>query len=401
MLQVHDICKDYRMGNTSQRALDHVSLALRDNEFVAILGPSGSGKSTLLNVIGGLDCYDSGDLIINGTSTTLYSERDWDAYRNRSVGFIFQSYNLIPHQTILANVELALTISGVSRRDRTRRAAAALQKVGLGEHLDKRPNQLSGGQMQRVAVARALINEPEILLADEPTGALDSDTSIQVMELLKEVAKDRLVVMVTHNPELAKAYATRIVEVKDGHIVSDSDPYLPGETSEKNNKRSQRTSMSFFTALGLSFNNLRTKLKRSLLVAFAGSIGIIGIAMILSLSNGVNHYMDQIQRETLSAYPVQIQKNTVDLAALGTSSESAGAMKEEEVSEWQLVSNLLSSVSSNDLESFNRYLVENRETLSEHAQSLEYKYSICCKPCTKVFERDLRCLGHFEAPLVL
>ena len=376
MLQVHDICKDYRMGNTSQRALDHVSLALRDNEFVAILGPSGSGKSTLLNVIGGLDRYDSGDLVINGTSTKLYSERNWDAYRNRSVGFIFQSYNLIPHQTILANVELALTISGVSRRDRTRRAAEALQKVGLGEHLDKRPNQLSGGQMQRVAVARALINEPEILLADEPTGALDSDTSIQVMELLKDVAKDRLVVMVTHNPELARAYATRIVEVKDGHIVSDSDPYAPEAASEMDTKRPQRTSMSFITALGLSFNNLRTKLKRSLLVAFAGSIGIIGIAMILSLSNGVNRYMDQIQRETLSAYPVQIQKNTVDLAALGTSSESAGAMKEEEVSEWQLVSNLLSSVSSNDLESFNRYLVENRETLSEHAQSLEYKYSI-------------------------
>ena len=376
MLQIHNICKDYKTGNVSQRALDHVSLALRDNEFVAILGPSGSGKPTLLNVIGGLDRYDSGDLVINGTSTTLYKERDWDAYRNRSVGFIFQSYNLIPHQTILANVELALTISGVSSRERTRRAVSALKKVGLGEHLGKRPNQLSGGQMQRVAVASALINKPEILLADEPTGALDSDTSIQVMELLKEVAKDHLVVMVTHNPELARAYATRIVEVKDGHIVSDSDPYVPGEVAEKNNRKPKRTTMSFLTALGLSFNNLKTKWKRSLLVSFAGSIGIIGIAMIISLSNGVNRYMDQIQRNTLNSYPVRIQKNIVDISSIGATGETDEENQDKEVSEWQWISNLLSSVSSNDLESFNRYLTANREKLDEFARSVEYKYNI-------------------------
>ena len=286
MLRIHNISKEYRTGAYVQRALDHISLDLRDNEFVAILGPSGSGKTTLLNVIGGLDRYDSGDLIINGVSTKRYSDRDWDAYRNHSVGFIFQSYNLIPHQSILANVELALTIGGTSKSERTHRAEEALRRVGLGDHIHKRPNQLSGGQMQRVAIARALVNEPDILLADEPTGALDTETSIQ--DLLKEVAKDRLVVMVTHNPELAKAYATRVVEVKDGQVIADSDPcvFEGEEAAIKSNRRLGKASMSFLTALGLSFNNLRTKAKRTLLVSFAGSIGIIGIALILSISNG-------------------------------------------------------------------------------------------------------------------
>lgn len=300
MLTIKDLCKQYHTGELTQTALDHVSLCLRDNEFVAILGPSGSGKTTLLNVIGGLDQYDSGDLIINGISTKQYKDKDWDSYRNHTIGFIFQSYNLIPHQTILANVELALTISGVSREERTRRAKQALTQVGLGEQSHKLPNQLSGGQMQRVAIARALVNDPDILLADEPTGALDSETSIQVMDLLKQVAKEKLVVMVTHNPELAHMYANRIVNLKDGVIVSDSNP-VSFKEEKPVHKNLGKTSMNFLTALMLSFNNLKTKKARTILTSFAGSIGIIGIALILSISTGVNAYISSIEKETLSS----------------------------------------------------------------------------------------------------
>ena len=314
MLQIRDIRKEYKTGSLVQKALDGVSLNLRDNEFVAILGPSGSGKTTLLNIIGGLDRYDSGDLIINGVSTKRYKDRDWDSYRNHTIGFVFQSYNLIPHQTVLSNVELALTISGISKRERRQRALDALEQVGLREQAHKKPNQMSGGQMQRVAIARALVNDPKILLADEPTGALDTETSVQVMDLLKEVAKDRLVVMVTHNPELAEEYATRIVKLKDGKITNDSDPYEPGKEQEQGkpvHKNLGKASMSFFTALALSFNNLWTKKTRTILVAFAGSIGIIGIALILSMSNGVNTYIDRIEAQTLSQYPLSIERSSV------------------------------------------------------------------------------------------
>ena len=309
MLQIQHICKEYRTGTLVQKALDDVSLNFRNNEFVAILGPSGSGKTTFLNIIGGLDRYDSGDLIINGISTKKYKDRDWDSYRNHTIGFVFQSYNLIPHQTVLANVELALTISGIGKEERKKRAIEALKKVGLGEQLHKKPSQMSGGQMQRVAIARALVNDPDILLADEPTGALDTATSVQVMELLKEVAKDRLVVMVTHNPELAEEYATRIVTLKDGKIRSDTDEFYVNEAvmKEPEHKNMGKASMSFLTALSLSFNNLKTKKARTLLTSFAGSIGIIGIALILALSNGVNAYIKSIEEETLSEYPLQIQ----------------------------------------------------------------------------------------------
>ena len=299
MLMIKNICKQYITGDLKQTALNDVSLNFRDNEFVAVLGPSGSGKTTLLNVVGGLDRYDSGDLIINGISTKKYKDRDWDSYRNHTIGFVFQSYNLIPHQTILSNVEIALTISGVSKSERRKRAKEALEKVGLGEQIHKRPNQLSGGQMQRVAIARALVNDPDILLADEPTGALDSETSVQVMELLNEVADDRLVIMVTHNPELAEKYATRIVKLSDGRIIDDSDPYEVKEKKEEKpeHKNMGKASMSLGTSLALSFNNLRTKKGRTILTSFAGSIGIIGIALIQSLSSGVNLYIDSVQRD--------------------------------------------------------------------------------------------------------
>ena len=318
MLQIKNIYKQYKTGDLIQQALDDVSLNLRDNEFVAILGPSGSGKTTLLNIIGGLDRYDKGDLIINGISTKKYKDRDWDSYRNHTIGFVFQSYNLIPHQTILSNVELALTISGISKNTRRQKAIEALEKVGLANQIHKKPNQLSGGQMQRVAIARALVNDPDIVLADEPTGALDSDTSIQVMELLKEVAKDRLVVMVTHNPELAKTYATRIVNIKDGKLLSDTNPYVIENEKYKEpiHKNLGKTTMSFLTSLSLSFNNLKTKKGRTILTSFAGSIGIIGIALILSLSNGVNNYIRSVEEDTLSEYPLQIQSSGVDISSL-------------------------------------------------------------------------------------
>ena len=391
MLQLNHIKKEYKTGDLVQKALDDVSLNLRDNEFVAILGPSGSGKTTLLNVIGGLDRYDSGDLIINGISTKKYTDRDWDSYRNHTIGFVFQSYNLIPHQTVLSNVELALTISGISGAERRSRATKALEQVGLGDQLHKHPSEMSGGQMQRVAIARALVNNPDILLADEPTGALDSDTSIQVMELLKEVAKDRLVVMVTHNPELAEQYATRIVRLRDGVIQSDTAPFTPDDSAQVPpvHKNLGRSSMSPLTALALSFNNLLTKKTRTLLTAFAGSIGIIGIALILSLSAGVSNYIQEMERSTLSEYPLQISTTGVDLAALldpgsytsavanntNVGATSASSTPEGMVTVRELLSQLTEDNSSvNDLASLKKYLDSDECTISEDAASIEYTY---------------------------
>ena len=391
MLQLNHIKKEYKTGDLVQKALDDVSLNLRDNEFVAILGPSGSGKTTLLNVIGGLDRYDSGDLIINGISTKKYTDRDWDSYRNHTIGFVFQSYNLIPHQTVLSNVELALTISGISGAERRSRATKALEQVGLGDQLHKHPSEMSGGQMQRVAIARALVNNPDILLADEPTGALDSDTSIQVMELLKEVAKDRLVVMVTHNPELAEQYATRIVRLRDGVIQSDTAPFTPDDSAQVPpvHKNLGRSSMSPLTALALSFNNLLTKKTRTLLTAFAGSIGIIGIALILSLSAGVSNYIQEMERSTLSEYPLQLSTTGVDLAALldpesytsavadntNVGTTSASSTPEGMVTVRELLSQLTEDNSSvNDLASLIKYLDSSECTISEDAASIEYTY---------------------------
>ena len=387
MLQIQHICKEYRTGNLVQKALDDVSLNLRDNEFVAILGPSGSGKTTLLNIIGGLDRYDSGDLIINGISTKKYKDRDWDSYRNHTIGFVFQSYNLIPHQTVLSNVELALTISGIGKEERRKRAIDALKKVGLGEQLHKRPSQMSGGQMQRVAIARALVNDPDILLADEPTGALDSDTSIQVMDLLKEVAKDRLVVMVTHNPELAEEYATRIVNLRDGKIRSDTDEYIVDEQTlkEPEHKNMGKSSMSFLTALALSFNNLKTKKARTLLTSFAGSIGIIGIALILALSNGVNGYIQSIEEETLSEYPLQIQSTGFDITSMmvgntGTddkSKDSSGKKnKDGEVKVMEMVTNMFSKMNTNDLKSLKKHLEKDNDALKSYTNAVEYDYDV-------------------------
>lgn len=393
MLQLNHIKKEYKTGDLVQKALDDVSLNLRDNEFVAILGPSGSGKTTLLNVIGGLDRYDSGDLIINGISTKKYTDRDWDSYRNHTIGFVFQSYNLIPHQTVLSNVELALTISGISGAERRSRATKALEQVGLGDQLHKHPSEMSGGQMQRVAIARALVNNPDILLADEPTGALDSDTSIQVMELLKEVAKDRLVVMVTHNPELAEQYATRIVRLRDGVIQSDTAPFTPDDSAQVPpvHKNLGRSSMSPLTALALSFNNLLTKKTRTLLTAFAGSIGIIGIALILSLSAGVSNYIQEMERSTLSEYPLQISTTGIDLAALldpgsytsavadntNVGATSASSTPEGMVTVRELLSQLTEDNSSvNDLASLKKYLDSDECTISEDAASIEYSYGI-------------------------
>ena len=381
MLKLKQINKEYKTGELVQHALNNVSLNLRDNEFVAILGPSGSGKTTLLNIIGGLDRYDSGDLIINGISTKKYTDRDWDSYRNHTIGFVFQSYNLIPHQTVLANVELALTISGVSGAERRRRATEALQKVGLGNQLHKHPTEMSGGQMQRVAIARALVNDPDILLADEPTGALDSETSIQVMELLKEVAKDRLVVMVTHNPELAHQYATRIVQLKDGVIRSDTDPFEPdtAQLAPPVHKSMGRSSMSPLTSLSLSFNNLLTKKARTLLTAFAGSIGIIGIALIISLSAGVNQYIDDTERSTLSEYPLQILSSGMDLTSMLTSGSPASASgttaEEGMVPVRQLITQMVAGITSNDLKSLKTYLESDDCTIAEDATSIEYSYN--------------------------
>ena len=388
MLQLQNICKKYTTGELTQTALDRVSLNLRDNEFVAVLGPSGSGKTTLLNIIGGLDQYDSGDLIINSISTKKYKSRDWDSYRNHTIGFVFQSYNLIPHQSILANVELALTISGVSRAERRKRAKKALEQVGLGDQGHKRPNQLSGGQMQRVAIARALINNPDILLADEPTGALDTETSLQVMELLKEVAKDRLVVMVTHNPELAEQYANRIVKLRDGKIIGDSNPYVldKQELAAPTHKNMGKSSMSFLTSLALSFNNLRTKKGRTILTSFAGSIGIIGIALILSLSNGVNNYINDIQHSTMTSYPIKIDATTFDLQSI--LSGSTGTVEEKRPhgdgmihsnnTILEISSSLTQSITQNNLTSFKKYLDNPESEIHKYIgdSGIVYSYSV-------------------------
>ena len=379
MLQLKSICKTYKTGNLIQTALDNVSLVFKDVGFVSILGPSGSGKTTLMNIIGGLDRYDSGDLIINNVSTKKYKDKDWDSYRNHTIGFIFQSYNLIPHQTVLKNVELALTISGIGAKERKQRALDALDKVGLLDQAHKRPNQMSGGQMQRVAIARALVGNPSILLADEPTGALDTKTSIQIMELLKEVAKDRLVIMVTHNPELAEQYSSRLIKLKDGKIVEDSKPARAttkkGEIVHKNLGHAK---MSWFTALGLSFNNLLTKKGRTILTAFAGSIGIIGIALILALSDGMKTYIDKIQEDTLTSYPLSIQSETADLfsAVLGAKIEANGFEEEGKVKEAQMISSMMNSVGSNDLKGFKKYLEEHKEEWDPYVKDVTYSYSV-------------------------
>ena len=387
MLQLLNICKSYTTADFTQVALDNVSISFRDNEFVAILGPSGSGKTTLLNIVGGLDHYDSGDLVIDGISTKEYKDRDWDAYRNNRIGFVFQSYNLIPHQTVLSNVELALTLSGVSRAERRERAIAALEEVGLGEHVHKKPSQLSGGQMQRVAIARALINDPEILLADEPTGALDSKTSVQVMDLLTKIAENRLVVMVTHNPELAETYATRTVNLSDGVVRSDTDPYEPTpEDMKLSEKPVRRTKMSFFTALALSFKNLMTKKGRTLMTAFAGSIGIIGIASILALANGVNNYIKSVEEDTLSEYPLQIQSTGFDmtsmmLGAAGVGGDASGGEDgtdsgEDTVHVAEMVTNMFSSIGSNDLASLKEYFDSGESDIDKYTNAIEYSYNV-------------------------
>lgn len=391
MLELKGICKRYVTQSFTQVALDNVSLSFRDNEFVAILGPSGSGKTTMLNVIGGLDHFDSGDLLIDGISTKDFRDRDWDAYRNNRIGFVFQSYNLIPHQTILENVELALTLTGVGHAERRQRAREALEKVGLGEHVNKRPSQLSGGQMQRVAIARALINDPEIVLADEPTGALDSTTSVQVMDLLKEVARDRLVIMVTHNPELAYQYATRIVNLADGKITDDSDPFDAAGAARREAKPTRKTSMSFVTALGLSARNLMTKKGRTAMTAFAGSIGIIGIAAILALSNGVNNYIKKVEEDTLSSYPLTISKQDYDLSSMmggqeaaeddgGASSASAGAdssaKKSDKIPVVTAVKDMFASVKSNDMTSFKAWLDDGGDGIDKEVNAIQYSYGV-------------------------
>ena len=395
MLQIKNISKQYKTGELVQVALNNVSLNFRDNEFVSILGPSGSGKTTLLNIIGGLDHYDKGDLIINNISTKKYKDRDWDSYRNHTIGFVFQSYNLIPHQTVLSNVELALTISGVTRKERRKRVLEVLDKVGLKEQAHKKPNQMSGGQMQRVAIARALVNDPKILLADEPTGALDSVTSVQVMELLKEVAKDRLVIMVTHNPDLAKNYSTRIVRLKDGEITEDTNPYKMEEIEEEpaKHKNLGKASMSVFTAFLLSLNNLLTKKGRTFLTAFAGSIGIIGIALILALSSGFQNYVDKIQEDTLTSYPLTVQQETADIgsALLSTmsSDEEDENVKENTVQEQPNVRELFGSVGKNDLKSFKEYLEENKDRVDQMVSLTRYNYSVTPTVYTKNIDNEL------------
>ena len=388
MLSIQNVSKKYVTGTLVQTALDGVSLNLRDNEFVAILGPSGSGKTTLLNVIGGLDRYDSGDLVINGISTKKYRDRDWDSYRNHAIGFVFQSYNLIPHQTVLANVELALTISGISKAERRRRAIAALEEVGLGDQIHKKPAQMSGGQMQRVAIARALVNDPEILLADEPTGALDTDTGVQVMELLKKVAENRLVVMVTHNPELAEEYATRIVKLRDGKVIGDTNPYeITGDELPARHENMGKSSMSFTTALALSFNNLKTKKGRTILTAFAGSIGIIGIALILALSTGVNTYISDVQKDTMTSYPIQVDSQTLDLASVmkntnlnNISSEltphDEGAVYSNPAA-FHMASGFTTSFTENNLTPFKAYLDNPKSEIHDYVgeNGIVYTYS--------------------------
>ena len=391
MLTLKNIVKTYAAGGNTVSALSGVSMDFRKNEFVSILGPSGCGKTTLLNIIGGLDRYDSGDLIIGGRSTKDFRDADWDTYRNHSIGFVFQSYNLIPHQSVLANVELALTLSGVSKKERRRRATKALERVGLGDQLRKKPSQMSGGQMQRVAIARALVNEPEILLADEPTGALDTATSVQIMDILKEIAKDRLVIMVTHNPELAEKYSTRIIRMLDGKVTSDSAPYDSAEnekavetTPKKKQKRLRHPSMSFFTALSLSFKNLLTKKGRTFMTAFAGSIGIIGIALILSLSNGIQNYIDRVQEDTLSTYPISLQASEVDMSGLLTTLSNTGSETKHELDAvysssalYEMMNAMLSAdMRENNLTAFKVWLEENKEELDDLVGAIEYSYAV-------------------------
>ncbi len=394
MLQLKNIFKIYQMGDATQTALKDVSVNFRDNEFVSILGQSGSGKTTLLNIIGGLDRYTSGDLIINGVSTKNYTDSDWDTYRNHSIGFIFQSYNLIPHQTVLSNVEMALTLSGVSKKERRERAVAVLEKVGLTDHINKKPNQMSGGQMQRVAIARALINNPDILLADEPTGALDSETSIQIMDLLKEIAKDKLVVMVTHNPELAEKYSTRVVNLLDGKIISDTDPCDVADETH-NHETKNKVSMSFLTALSLSFNNLKTKKARTILTSFAGSIGIIGIALILSLSQGMSDYIDNVQKKTMESYPITIDSTAFDALGMFSSNDNDKESKDQkyrnekekkkfknavyaDYGSIEAKETMASTIKKNNLTEFKKYLDDPSSPIQEYLgeNGVVYSYDI-------------------------
>ena len=385
MLRLENIKKDYITGDSKVQALKGISLNFRKSEFVSILGQSGCGKTTLLNIIGGLDRYTSGDLVINGKSTKEFKDNDWDSYRNHSVGFVFQTYNLIPHQTILSNVELALTLSGVSKTERKKRAIKALEEVGLGEQINKKPNQLSGGQMQRVAIARALVNDPEIILADEPTGALDTKTSVQIMEILKKISKDRLIIMVTHNPDLAEKYSSRIIRILDGKITDDSNPYTveDEEKEDRTTKANNKVSMSFFTALSLSLNNLMTKKGRTFLTAFAGSIGIIGIALILSLSSGMQTYINRVEEDTLSSYPITVQEETIDMASMMTSlmGETEDIAHEDgKVYSRNIVNDMLSTIStkiqSNNLEEFKKYLDDENSEIRNYTNAIQYSYDL-------------------------
>jgi len=385
MLNLKNVSKVYATEDIKVMALNNVTLSFRENEFVSILGTSGSGKTTLLNIIGGLDNYTDGDLIIRGKSTKEYSDYEWDLYRNHSVGFVFQSYNLIPHQTALANVELALTLSGVNKEKRRKRAIQVLKKVGLEDQLNKKPNQMSGGQTQRVAIARALVNDPDILLADEPTGALDSETSLQIMELLKEISKDRLVIMVTHNPDLAEKYSTRIIKLSDGNITDDSNPCQVEKKEKKTIKNKvKKNFMSFKTALGLSLNNLATKKGRTILTSFAGAIGIIGIALILSISTGVDNYIKSVEEDTLSSYPITIEAQKIDATSLLESLRNAGEI-EENTQEETIVTNdimgnminiMTSEIQSNDLETFKDYLDEGKSGIEDYANVIQYGYNL-------------------------
>jgi len=393
MLILKNIVKDYVTGDTTVRALDDVSINFRENEFVSILGPSGCGKTTMLNLIGGLDRYTSGDLVINGKSTKTFTDENWDTYRNHSIGFVFQSYNLIPHQSVLANVELALTLSGVNKTERRERAIKALEQVGLSEQLHKRPNQMSGGQMQRVAIARALINDPDILLADEPTGALDSETSVQIMEILKEISKDKLIIMVTHNPDLANEYSNRIIRCLDGKVVDDSNPFLPGEMdyvketvkAEEEKKKGKKPSMSFNTAFGLSLRNLATKKGRTILTAFAGSIGIIGIALVLALSTGIQNYVDKMQHDTLLAFPISIEKESMDVDSLTSTVMGMNPLGYERDHELdavyvngifsEMINSFIAQSNSNNIATFCKYIEDNREAFDEVCNDVQYKYA--------------------------
>ena len=382
MLEIKNITKTYKTEGFTQKALDKVSINFRECEFASILGPSGSGKTTLLNIIGGLDHYDSGNLVINGVSTKKYNDRDWDTYRNHRVGFVFQNYNLISHQTVLANVELALTLSGISKKERVKRAKDALVRVGLKDHMKKRPSQLSGGQMQRVAIARALVNDPDILLADEPTGALDTNTSKQVMDLLQEIANEKLVIMVTHNPELANIYSNRIIRLQDGEIIDDSNPYEEGKEEKEVVDNPKKTSMSFITALSLSLNNLMTKKGRTILTAFAGSIGIIGIALILSLAHGINSFIDKTEEETLSSYPLQIRKESVDMTAILQSFADASKTKkykDDDIHSMNVMGDMFENMSQkvkrNDMKNFREYLEKNKD-IKKYTSDIEYSYDV-------------------------